>query len=118
MVQGPMNTIRMKGFVWLLVSIFFQFCVLAPASAFTIGDEREVGEKLLYSVRSSFKLIDDPDISQYINRLGQSVLEVAGIQYFNYHFFVIDNKEFQCLRGTIGIDLFSLRFNRDDEFRR
>ncbi len=42
-----------------------------PAAAFTIGEEREVGEKLLYTVRSAFELVDDPDVTQYINNLGQ-----------------------------------------------
>jgi predicted Zn-dependent protease len=106
MAEGAMRRIKMKGFVWLLISVFFQFCAMAPASAFTIGDEREVGEKLLYSVRSAFELIDDPDITQYITKLGQSVLEVAGIQYFDYHFFVIDNKEFNAFAAPSGLIFF------------
>lgn len=106
MAESTMKRINIKFFVWLLISVFFQFCTLAPASAFTIGDEREVGEKLLYSVRSTFKLVDDPDITQYITKLGQSVLEVAGIQYFDYHFFVIDNKEFNAFAAPSGLIFF------------
>lgn len=97
---------KMKVFVWLLISVFFQFCTLAPASAFTIGEERELGEKLLYSIRSAFNLIDDPDITQYITKLGQEVLEVAGIQYFDYRFFVIDNKEFNAFAAPSGLIFF------------
>ena len=96
----------LKGFGWLLIMIFSLFSTLSPAAAFTIGDEREIGEKLLYSVRSSFDLIDDPDITQYISRLGQSVLEVAGIQYFEYHFFVIDNREFNAFAAPSGLIFF------------
>ncbi len=103
MAKGEMTRIHRKGFVWFLIFVFCQFCAVAPASAFSIGDEREVGEKLLYSVRSSFKLIDDPDITQYITKLGQSVLEVAGIQYFDYHFFVINNKEFNAFAAPSGL---------------
>ena len=96
----------MKGIVWFLIGVFLPFSTVSPASAFTIGDEREVGEKLLYSVRSAFELIDDPDITQYITRLGQSVLEVAGIQYFDYHFFVINNKEFNAFAAPSGLIFF------------
>ncbi len=96
----------MKSFVWLLIGLFLQFSTVAPVSAFTIGDEREVGEKLLYSVRSAFEVIDDPDITQYITRLGQSVLEVAGIQYFDYHFFVINDKEFNAFAAPSGLIFF------------
>ncbi len=106
MVEGTMKKSIMKCFVWLLISVFFQFSTVASVSAFTIGDEREVGEKLLYSVRSAFELIDDPDITQYITKLGQSVLKVAGIQYFDYHFFVINNKEFNAFAAPSGLIFF------------
>ncbi len=97
----------MKGFSWLLIAIFVQFSLTAPsASAFTIGDEREIGEKLLYSVRSSFELIDDPDITMYVTRLGHSVLEVAGFQYFDYHFFVINDKDFNAFAAPSGLIFF------------
>lgn len=96
----------MKCFVSFLIAVFLQFSVVPPASSFTIGDEREIGEKLLFSVRSAFELIDDPDITQYITQLGQSVLQVAGIQYFDYHFFVINNKEFNAFAAPSGLIFF------------
>ncbi len=96
----------MRGFVWAFVGIFLQFCIVSPASAFSIGEERELGEQLLYSVRSSFELIDSPDITQYITRLGQSVLVVAGIQYFDYHFFVVKSKEFNAFAAPSGLIFF------------
>jgi predicted Zn-dependent protease len=109
MAESAMKKITKKithGFVWFLITVVFQFFTTTPVSAFTIGDEREVGEKLLYSVRSAFELVDDPDITQYITRLGQGVLEVAGIQYFDYHFFVIGNKEFNAFAAPSGLIFF------------
>lgn len=97
----------LKTFTWLLITVFFHLCTLTPASAFTIGEERELGEKLLYSIRSAFKLVDEPDITQYITKLGQSVLEVAGIQYFDYRFYVIDNKEFNAFAAPSGLIFFN-----------
>lgn len=96
----------MKLFTWLLVTIFFQISSVTPASAFSIGEEREVGEKLLYSVRGTFDLIEDPDITQYITRLGMSVLQVTGVQYFDYHFFVINDKEFNAFAAPSGLIFF------------
>ncbi|WP_457576516.1 beta-barrel assembly-enhancing protease [Desulfomarina sp.] len=92
-------------FQFVVTVLVFTLCLVNAAGvfAFTIGDERELGEKLLYSVRSSFDLIDDPDISQYLNNLGQSILEVAGVQYFDYHFFVINNKEFNAFAAPSGL---------------
>ncbi|GAB6191766.1 beta-barrel assembly-enhancing protease [Desulfocastanea catecholica] len=105
MAEGAIKKIK-NVFVWFLISVIFQFFTVTPGSAFTIGDEREIGEKLLYSVRSAFELLDDPDITQYITKLGQDVLEVAGIQYFDYHFFVIDNKEFNAFAAPSGLIFF------------
>lgn len=82
------------------------FSTITPAVAFSIGEERELGEKLLFTVRSAFELVDDPDIIQYINKIGQSVLEVAGVQYFDYHFFVINDKQFNAFAAPSGLIFF------------
>jgi len=95
-----------KSSILVVTWIFLVTSSVSSALAFSIGEEREVGEKLLYSVRSSFTLIDDPDITDYVTRLGDTVLQVAGIQYFNYHFFVIDNKEFNAFAAPSGLIFF------------
>jgi len=51
---------------YLIVSVCF---LPVRSNGFTIGEEREVGEKLLYTVRSSFEVLDDPDLKQYIEKL-------------------------------------------------
>jgi len=89
-----------------ITALFFSVQCISPVSAFNIGEERKVGEKLLYSVRSSFDLIDDPDITAYITDVGQSVVAVAGIQYFDYHFFVIDSKDFNAFAAPSGLIFF------------
>jgi predicted Zn-dependent protease len=97
---------RKKIVAWFVVVFFLSVSCASPVNSFDIGEEREVGEKLLYSIRSSFSLIDDPDITQYISALGSSVLEVAGIQYFDYHFFIVDNKDFNAFAAPSGLIFF------------
>ena len=93
--------------IWLLCIILACGYPLAQAqAAFTIGDEREIGEKLLYSVRSAFPLLDDPDITQYITDIGREILTVAGIQFFDYHFFVIQSEEFNAFAAPSGLVFF------------
>lgn len=74
--------------------------------ALTVGEERELGEKLLYQIRLAFPLLDDPDISQYINKLGNEVIEVAGIQYFEYHFNIISSPQFNAFAAPSGLVFF------------
>ncbi|THB74287.1 MAG: hypothetical protein D6B25_13780 [Desulfobulbaceae bacterium] len=76
------------------------------ATAFSVGEEREVGEKLLYAVRASFTVMGDPDIQQYIDELGAEVLKVAGIQYFDYRFYIVESKEFNAFAAPSGLIFF------------
>lgn len=74
--------------------------------SFTIGEEKEVGEKLLYSIRRAFPVLDDPDLHDYINGLGQEVLEVAGFQYFDYRFYIVESKSFNAFAAPSGLIFF------------
>jgi predicted Zn-dependent protease len=91
---------------FLVAYIIVSVHCLLPAYGFTIGEEREVGEKLLFTVRETFPLLNDPDIYQYINNLGQEVLGVAGPQYFDFRFFVINDKEFNAFSAFSGMIFF------------
>lgn len=92
--------------LFIIFNLLLNFYRVNPVSAFSVGDEKKVGEQLLTMVRREFKLIDEPDIIQYINELANSTLEVAGTQYFDYHFFVIDNKELNAFAAPSGLIFF------------
>jgi len=86
-----------------LTALLIQPLLSRPAQAFSVSEERKVGDKLLSMVRTSFTVIDAPDITQYINNLGQRILKVTGPQYFKYHFFVINNKDFNAFAAPSGL---------------
>ncbi|WP_163336613.1 M48 family metallopeptidase [Desulfopila sp. IMCC35008] len=104
----------------LLALLVFNLTLMESAHAFSIGEEREVGEKLLYSVRTAFPLIDDPDLVAYLTTLGEDVLEVTGIQYFDYHFFLIQSNEFNAFAAPSGLVFFYTglisAMNSEEEF--
>ncbi len=83
-----------------------QFFLPVHGAAMTIGEERMISEQLLYSVRSQFRLLDEPDISQYINDLGHQVLVIAGPQYFDYNFFVVQSDQFNAFAAPGGLVFF------------
>jgi predicted Zn-dependent protease len=89
-----------------MVFALLQVNCVTKSFAFTVGDEREMGEKLLYQIRLAFPLLDDPDIYQYINSLGAEVLEVAGFQYFDYHFNIIESSQFNAFAAPSGLVFF------------
>ena len=90
-----------------------------PALALSIGEERLIGQKILYSVRRELQVLDDPDIHQYINRLGGKVLKVVGPQYFDYRFFVVKSEQFNAFAAPAGMVFFYSglieAMNREDE---
>lgn len=101
-----MRRLFYKSSAVFLIVIFLHVSSLQNIRAFTITEEREVGEKLLYSVRSAFPLLDDPDLVQYLTSLGQEVLSVAGLQYFDYRYYVINDKEFNAFAAPSGLVFF------------
>jgi len=92
---------------------------LQPALGFSVGEEREVGEKLLYAVRSSFPILDEPDLHHYITDIGQEVLDVAGVQYFNYRFYIVESSQFNAFAAPSGLIFFYTKLiesmNSEDE---
>jgi len=92
---------------WILtMACVAAFWPARPARPLTIGEERDIGEKLLYMVRREFRLLDDPDVSGYINGLGREIVRHAGPQYFTYHFFVVDKDEFNAFAAPSGLVFF------------
>lgn len=86
---------------------------------FSVGEEKEVGEKLLYAVRSSFPILDEPDLHQYITHIGNEVLDVAGIQFFDYHFYIVESSQFNAFAAPSGLIFFYSKLiesmNSEDE---
>ena len=101
-----MQRIVKKGISILLIALLVHIGSPPAARAFTIGEERELGEKLLYQVRSAFPIIGDPDLHRYINDLGREVLDVAGIQFFEYRFFIVESQQFNAFAAPSGLIFF------------
>ena len=99
--------------------LLLQATTVSRSAAFSVGEERAMGEQLLYQIRLAFPLLDDPDISQYINELGGEVLEIAGFQYFDYHFNIIQSSQFNAFAAPSGLVFFYSglieQMNHEDE---
>lgn len=92
-------------FVWFYFCLTLLLNLLVGAQnllALTVQEERQYGDQLENQMRKQFSLIDAPDIAQYINALGGEILNKAGNQYYPYHFFIINNKEFNAFSAPAG----------------
>lgn len=101
-----MSVIHYPRCALVLPLLFTLLCPPPAAWALSIGEERLIGQKILYSVRQELQVLDDPDISQYINGLGQQVLKVVGPQYFDYRFFVVRSEQLNAFAAPAGMVFF------------
>ncbi len=81
----------------------WDFFSISTLYAFSVKEEREYGQKMLAVIRSEFDILDHPDISQYINKLGNEIVGIAGNQYFDYRFYVINNRQFNAFASPSGL---------------
>ncbi len=75
-------------------------------SALSAAEEREIGESIMRDIRADPDYIDDPEISGYIQALGQRLTGAAPVSRRHYEFFVIRNAQvnaFALPGGYIGI---------------
>jgi len=98
------------GRLVLLVTLLAQ--ILAPACgglgvrtahALSVGEEQEIGEKLLAIVRHNFSLVEEPDLLQYVTGLGNEILQKADSHFFKHKFFIVDKNEFNAFAAPSGL---------------
>jgi predicted Zn-dependent protease len=69
-------------------------CALAcagPVRAAKEGGERELGRRFLLEARSELPMVDDPAVTEYVNRIGRRLVATLGPQEFDYQFFVVQH---------------------------
>lgn len=87
----------------LLCALLIFASPIPPTQAFSVGEEKKAGEQIQATIHQEFTLLDDPDIDQYISRLGREILAVAGPQYFDYRFYVIKDRDFNAFAAPSGL---------------
>ncbi|MBW1987958.1 MAG: M48 family metalloprotease [Deltaproteobacteria bacterium] len=87
-----------------IVALLAAFLFFLPQSSFalTTAEEKELGREFMQEVRRRYELIQDPVILEYVNRVGQRVLEAAGPQPFDYRFYVVRENMYNAFAGPGG----------------
>jgi predicted Zn-dependent protease len=65
-------------------------------------EEHSLGEEFMRSVRRSVKIIDDPQVEEYIQSLGYRLVAGADPQPFRFTFFVVQDPEINAFAGPGG----------------
>lgn len=73
----------------------------------SIAEERFIGELFMREIRSHMKLVDDPEVEDYIQSLGYRIVSQSDSQYFGFTFFVVEDgaiNAFAAPGGYIGVN--------------
>ncbi|MBT3045446.1 MAG: M48 family metallopeptidase [gamma proteobacterium symbiont of Ctena orbiculata] len=68
----------------------------------TPRDEARFGREFMRSVRKTGKVLDDPQITEYIQQLGDKLLKQSDAVGQNFTFFVVDQPEINAFAGPGG----------------
>ena len=88
--------------ILIAVAFFITVCMPAGVSAITVQEENELAEEFLQAVHQQYKIIKDPAIANYINRIGRRVVAELPQQPFTYHFYVIEQATYNAFAGPAG----------------
>jgi beta-barrel assembly-enhancing protease len=63
------------------------------AMALTIEEERKLGDEVVREVERKFTQVRDPQILEYLNKLGQEILKQAGTQPYPFRFYLLKDPQ-------------------------
>ncbi len=73
-----------------LLLLLIIFLWISPVKALVSPEEEtRLGRKILREIRMQAELVNDPEITAYLERIGQRILREAGPRYFPFRFLVI-----------------------------
>lgn len=72
-------------------AVAFLLCLLLtlPAQALSPQEESDLGRRFALEVRVRVPLLDDPDVTGFVRRLGQRIVAELGEQPFTYRFAIV-----------------------------
>ncbi|MCG6982591.1 MAG: M48 family metalloprotease [Deltaproteobacteria bacterium] len=98
-----MTKYRLK--VLVLVLIFSMLGGWFPGKAradLSIEDEKKMGDKFLHAALQQLKLVEDPEVVGYVNKVGQNVVAHLEVHTFPYDFYVVDSSDLNAFAAPAG----------------
>src|SRR5690606_15246486 len=90
----------------------------SPADAIlSKSEEARIGQAIMRSIRASGRLVEDPQITEYVNEIGHRVASYANDGEYAFTFFVIDDPNINAFAlpgGYIGVHTALLEATRNE----
>lgn len=83
-----------KKILCLLLLFFFLLGNFINATdAMTTEEEKKLGEKVFHEIEKKVEFVTDPTIQNFLDRIGQSLVDSVGPVPFNFKFYLIKSSE-------------------------
>ncbi|MFH2063769.1 MAG: M48 family metalloprotease [Pseudomonadota bacterium] len=88
--------------IWVCILMIPGFGLPDNAFGITTAEEEDLTREFLYYTFENYKIIQDPTIVDYVNRVGWKILAQMPHQPFLYHFYVIQEDAYNAFAGPAG----------------
>ncbi len=86
--------------VFLLFAMVVTLC--QSAEALTVKEEKEMSHEFIRMALGHYQAIDDPLITDYVDRVGKKIIAVMPPQPFTFHFYVVKEDVYNAFAGPAG----------------
>jgi beta-barrel assembly-enhancing protease len=90
------------GLLLILLVLFLPFGLTEKAQALSVQEETLMGQKFMESIRRQFNFLDDDFASDYLNDLGQYLVQALETRPFPFQFYIIQNNTLNAFAGPGG----------------
>ena len=80
-----------RKFIYIWIAALFLLSQLNPRAAFglTVSEEEELSRDILKYIYQQYEIIDDPTVVEYVNKVGNRIVQGLKDPLFNYRFHVL-----------------------------
>jgi predicted Zn-dependent protease len=86
----------------MILFMVIAMCIPPQASCITIKEEEDLGAEFMKYVGTHYRLIDDPMIVDYVERVARNILSTMEPQPFPYNFYIVREEVYNAFAGPAG----------------
>jgi predicted Zn-dependent protease len=82
--------IRKRIYIWIAALFLLSQLYSQGALGITVSEEEKLSREILRHIYQQYQIIDDPAVVNYVNKVGNRIVEGLEDPLFNYRFYVIN----------------------------
>jgi beta-barrel assembly-enhancing protease len=91
-----MRNIKKTFPIFAILTLLTGFICCDKAFCISVNQEKELSRKIMIQILQHFDVIEDPVISQYIQKVGNKIVSVVPAQPFAYHFYILNQSSYNA----------------------